>query len=156
VEQPPLLILDDVAAYHQHYKKNYCRSVIQTSDGIRVYFSDSVFGHAFYKNSDNRNGPKNEFCRVRAERMDWIKVTLESENATLYQGWNKHQKKYEEHRRVSVLLGDFIVVIELTMNNKGELKGKFVTCYVADKSILKVRQSPLWNKEACIEKLRKK
>lgn len=150
----PLLILKDIAEYHEHYKNNYCRDVITTFDGIRVYFSDQTFGHAFYRNSNNKNGPKDAFCRIRAERMDWIKITLASEDAVLFQGWNKHTKQHDQHRRVSVLLDDFIVVIEISMNKKGVLKGKFITCYVADVSIEKVRQSPLWDRESCIENLK--
>lgn len=87
--------------------------------------------------------------------MDWIKATLESPDARIFQGWNKEKRVYEEDRRVSVVYEDFVVVIELSLSNRGELKGNFVTCYVADKSIDKISQSPEWDRGNCMEKLQK-
>jgi len=156
VESPPLLKLATSAEYEAHYKRHYCRGEVYTFDGIRVYFKPQKFGHAFYKNSQRRKGAKDAFSPERAQRMDWIKHALQDQDAELYQGWNKDDRVYVEDRRVSVILGDFVTVIELSLNQKGELKGNFVTCYVADNSIASIKQSPQWDREQCLEKLRRK
>lgn len=153
---PPLLILNDIHEYRVYYEQNYCRAVVTTADGIRVYFKPQKFGHAFYENSQRRKGPKDKFSQQRAERMSWIKLTLEHPETTLYMGWNKDSRCYEENRRVSIVHGDFVVVVELSINLRNELKGNFVTCYVADKSIQKIMSSPLWNKDKCLEYLKNK
>lgn len=154
--QPPrLLEYETVPEYRRHYEARYQRGHIVTSDGIRVYFQAQKFGHAFYENSQRRDGPKDEFSLERAQRMDWIKSTLENPNAEFLVGWNKKEKCYDETRRVNVVFEDFVVVIELSLNREGQLKGNFVTCYVADKSIQKIRESPKWDREKCLNKLRK-
>lgn len=78
--------------YKEHYLSNYCRSSIITHDDIRVYFSPSKFGHAFYKNSQNKSGVKDVFSTERAQRMDWIKATLSNPSALMFFGWNKDKK----------------------------------------------------------------
>ena len=135
--------------------RHYQRGNICTFDGIRVYFKPQKFGHAFYKNSQGIAGPKDEFAPERAERIDWIKATLESAEAEIFMGWIKATKTYDEDRRVSVIFEDFVVVIELSLNQKGELKGNFITCYVANNSIERIKQSPKWDLDMCLEKLRK-
>ncbi len=100
---PPLLVLDTPKAYKDYYERHYCRGLVFTVDGVRVYFKPQKFGHAFYENSARRKGPKDEFSIVRAQRMSWIKLTLEHPEARLYQGWNKNKKCFEEDRRVSVV-----------------------------------------------------
>lgn len=150
---PALLQYETTAEYKRHYERHYQRGIITTFDGIRVYFKPQRFGHAFYKNSQNVNGRKDIFAPERAQRMDWIKLTLEHPDAELYMGWNKKEKCYEEDRRVSVVYEDFIVVIELSLNRQGTLKANFITCYVADNSIGTIRTSPLWDKDKCLEKL---
>ena len=152
---PPLLIYETVREYKQHYERHYQRGTIVTADGIRVYFKPQKFGHAFYQNSQRRKGPKDEFSEERAQRMDWIKATLEHPEAELYMGWNKDQKCYDETRRVSVVFAEFVVVIELGLNKRNELKGNFVTCYVADKSINRIKSSPIWDKDKCLKNLNK-
>lgn len=152
---PPLLILNSSAEYKLHYERHYQRGSIFTFDNIRVYFKPQRFGHAFYKNSKGIDGPKDEFAPERAERMDWIKATLESAEAEVFMGWNKYSKSIEEHRRVSVVYESFVVVIELSLKKCGALKGNFVTCYIADQSIGKIRSSPKWDLEKCLDKLGK-
>lgn len=152
---PPLLIYETFREYKQHYERHYQRGTIVTADGIRVYFKPQKFGHAFYQNSQRRKGPKDEFSEERAQRMDWIKATLEHPEAELYMGWNKDQKCYEEARRISVVFAEFVVVIELGLNKRNELKGNFVTCYVADKSINRIKSSPIWDKDKCLKNLNK-
>ncbi len=57
-------------------------------------------------------------------------------------------------RRVSVAYEDFVVVVELSLGRNKVLRGKFITCYQADNSISKIRQSPLWDRELCLRVLR--
>jgi hypothetical protein len=145
---PTLTLYATPAEYKQHYEKNYCREKIFTFDGIRVYFRQTKFGHAFYESSA-RDGKKDRFSKTRAERIGWIRATLENPEAELYQGWNKDGKVYDGSRRVSVVYEDFIVVIRI---NKTDSQGKpftadFITAYVADKSSIgKIRNSPKWSK----------
>ncbi|MBX3629267.1 MAG: hypothetical protein KF908_04995 [Nitrosomonas sp.] len=152
---PPLLHYGTASEYKHHYEHHYQRANIVTFDGIRVYFKPQKFGHAFYENSQRKKGPKDEFSPVRAQRMDWIKATLENPSARLYKGWNKEDKTYEENRRVSVVYDGFVVVIELSLNTHGELKGNFITCYVADQSINRIVNSPEWDRDRCLKDLEK-
>ncbi|OOS24894.1 hypothetical protein B0680_03720 [Moraxella pluranimalium] len=156
VLHPPLLKYETIAEYKNHFEKHYLRSEIFTFDGIRVYFKPQKFGHAFYESSNYTKGAKDQFSYTRAERMDWIKLTLESPNAEQFIGWNKDTKSYEKTRRVSVVYANFVVVIEIRLAKDNILKGNFVTCYVADASIEKIRKSPKWNKDDCIRELQKK
>jgi hypothetical protein len=153
MEIPPLLDYATVKEYKDHYERHYCRGTIVTVDGIRVYFNPQKFGHAFYENSQQKKGAKDMFSKVRAQRMDWIKLTLEHPDAILYSGWNKDEKRYDEDRRVSILYDDFVVVIEISLNLQGHLKANFVTCYSADKNIDRIRKSPIWDKGKCLKKL---
>ncbi len=143
-----LTVYTTPAEYKQHYEKHYCQEKILTFDGIRVYFRQTKFGHVFYESSA-KDGKKDQFSKTRAERISWIRATLENPKAELYQGWNKDGKVYDSTRRVSVVYGDFIVVIRM---NKTDSQGKpltadFVTAYVADKgSIKKIKGSPKWIK----------
>jgi len=152
---PPLVHYDTVAEYRAHYERIYCRGTIMTFDGIRVHFSPTNFGHMFYESSA-RNGCKDIFSLVRARRIDWIKLTLEHPKASLFDGWNKGVDKYDSSRRVAVVYEDFVVIIELKLKSEGAFKAKFVTCYQADNSINKIRQSPKWSQERCFQTLNRK
>jgi len=152
---PPLLNLDTPRQYKQHYERHYCRGNIVTHDGIRIYFRPQKFGHAFYQNSQGRQGGKDEFSPERSQRMDWIKLTLEHPNSELFVGWNKDKKCHDEARRVSVVYEFFVVIIELSINKKDELKGNFVTCYLADRSIDKIKSAPKWEIDNYIKYIRK-
>jgi len=128
---------------------------MKTYDGIRVFFSIDTFDHAFFESS-NRDGAKDAFSLVRAERMDWISETLSDPVAARYQGWIKRTRSYDPARRVELLYGDFAVVLGLRLNRDNELKANFITCYDANNSAGKIRTSPLWTTETCLEALRKK
>lgn len=149
---PPLLQLQTEREYREYFINEYCRSIVKTFDGIRVYFNQNNFRHAFYESSQH-DGRKDQFSWVRAHRMDWIKSTLENPNAELYQGWNKKNSTYEPNRRVCVVYENFVVVIQLALKNHGQLKGKFTTCYQADNSIEKIRRSPLWSLAKCLQEV---
>jgi len=152
---PELLILSCEIDYQKYYEEEYCKCPIVTYDGIPIYFSKYKFNHAFYESSDRR-GSNDIFSSVRAQRMGWIKVTLQSSTATLYQGWNKRERTYDPCRRVAFEYEQFVVIIRLSLKRDGTLKGNFITCYQADNSLSKIIQSPLWDKNKCIEKLKKR
>ena len=151
---PPFVEYGSRTDYKRHYEQTYCRGVIHTFDHIRVYFCPQRFGHAFYESSD-KSGNKDVFSRERAKRIDWIGAVLEYDEAELYQGWNKDDKVYTPDRRVSLVVDDYVVVIRLSLKNDNSLKGEFVTAYVADQSAAKIKKSPLWTLEACLNELKK-
>ena len=99
---PPLVNYASVAEYRSHYERVYCRGNIQTFDGIRVFFGTNQFGHMFYE-STARDGRKDAFSSVRAQRIDWIKSTLEHPNADLFAGWDKASRGYDSTDRKSVV-----------------------------------------------------
>lgn len=153
--RPPLVAYSTEAEYRHHYERVYCHGKITTFDGIRVYFSPSSFEHAFFESS-NRDGRKDVFSTVRAQRIDWIKATLENPQAAVYKGWNKRTRRYDDTRRVSVVYENFVVIIALSLKRDGSLKGNFITCYQADNSINKIRQSPKWARQTCLLRLRRR
>lgn len=146
-----LILLSEIE-YKTYYEDNYCKNPLITSDGIKIYFQKSRFSHAFFESSDRR-GSNDVFSFTRAERMDWIKMTLTSESATLYQGWIKSKGAYDPTSRVAFEFEEFVVIVRLSLNKKGELKGNFITCYQANNSIGKIKSSPLWKKEDCLSEL---
>ena len=58
----------------------------------------------------------------------------------LYEGYESKKKKYNPNKRVSVVKGNYVVVIELQKQGHAT----FITAYVADNSIEKIEQSPKW------------
>lgn len=140
--------------YKVHYEKNYCSRPVLTFDGIRVFFSKDRFSHAFYESSDWQ-GSKDVFSEDRAKRIDWIKETLESKEAQMFQGWDAINRCYFPDGRVSVVYENFVVIIKISLTRNGDLKGNFVTCYQADNSIGKIKASPVWDRDKCMEKLQK-
>lgn len=147
---PALVYYETESEYREHFKRCYCRRPVYTSDGIRVYFDSHKFEHAFYE-----GGAKWEFSPVRAQRIDWVGATLAHPNSDLYQGFIKKINQYDPGRRVAVVFEDFVVVVGLSLGKDQKLKGKFVTCYQADRSIGKIRTSPEWTLETCLTHLEK-
>lgn len=143
---PPLLKLADQPAYRTHFERTLCRGGVVTHDGIPVYFRKSEFDHAFFESSDRR-GANDVFSLNRAMRMDWIAVALADPNAACFQGWNSKERRYDPTRRVAVVIDDFVIVIGIRMKRDGSLKANFITCYQAENSINKIRQSPRWTLE---------
>ncbi|MCK5607442.1 hypothetical protein KAR91_36495 [Candidatus Pacearchaeota archaeon] len=141
---PPLVKYSSVKDYRKHYKRIYCKTPLVTFDNITVWFPKSLFNHAFSESS-RRNKTKDCFSPDRSQRIDWIKLTLQHPDAELYCGWDKYKKRYDPTRRVSVVYGNYAVIIQLTKKHDGTLKGEFKTAYVADNSIEKIRNSPKWN-----------
>lgn len=149
---PPLVDYATVTEYRAHYEQVYCRGNIETFDGVRVFFGAGKFGHMFYESSA-RDGRKDVFSPARAQRIDWIKFTLEHPNADLFEGWDKVARRHDSTRRVAVVYEDFVVVVAMGLKLNGSLKANFVTCYQADNSIGKIRQSPIWSREVCLRRL---
>ena len=92
--------------------------------------------------STARDGRKDVFSAVRAQRIDWIKATLKHPTAALFEGWDKTSRQYDATRRVAVVYENFVVVVAMGLKQDGSLKVKLVTCYQADNSIRKIRSSP--------------
>ena len=143
MEYPPLLILPHEAAYRVHFETAYCCGPLETFDGIRVWFRADKFDHDFFESSQ-RNGVKDLFSKVRAERMNWIKATLRDPSAVLKQGWIKREKRYDPLRRVALVKGSYIVVIGLQVGNPR--KATFVTAYMADTpwTLAQIQAAPPW------------
>ena len=150
---PSLVKYENYTEYLEHYKREYCRKTIYTSDNIRVYFSESRFWHAFYKGKHKNN----IFDTKRAQYIDWIRYILESKSAILFQGYCSDTKSMKAHRRVAVVSENkYVVVIEMYFNSKKTLCAKFITAYYADKSYPKIIQSPKWDMNECVEYLKQK
>jgi hypothetical protein len=138
---PPLLNLADEAAYRARFEAIYCAGAVTTFDGITVRFQKRDFDHCFFESSQ-RNRIKDSFSQLRAERLEWIAVALQDAAADRFQGWDRDTKTYDKTRRVTLVCGDYVVVIGLT----GAKSARFITAYVADtpSSLAKLKTSPKW------------
>ena len=137
---PALLFLPNEEAYKAHFINTLVGSKIMTFHGVPVKFKCKRFGHAF---SESRWD-----SLIRAKRMDWIRLTLEDQDTSWYQGWSGKRKKHESTRSVSVAYENFVVVLHYYLS-KGDLAASFITCYEANRSIQKIRNSPLWDINEC-------
>ena len=146
-----LLVVKDrtESNFRQLWSDEYCRKLIKTHDGIRVHFYDSNFDHAFYESSvrngsGNKPKSKDVFSHRRAARMMWINDVLGDKEAKMYVGYDSKMKGYSKSKRVSVVKGDYVVVIQIYK----EMEARFITAYVADNSIDKITSGPEWKVEA--------
>ena len=127
--------------YREMWRDNYCRQAIYTNDGIRVKFYDSNFDHAFYESSDRRQGNKDILSRRRLSRILWIKDALEDPEAELHVGYLSKKKSRSGKRRVALVKGNYVVVIQLYKDDEAT----FITAFVGDEeTIQKVKLDPLW------------
>jgi similarity len=127
------------------WRDTYCHKVIKTHDGIRVHFYESNFDHAFYESSKRNQSrikkkSKDILSSERLSRILWIKDVLEDPTATMYVGFDNKTKRYDRTKRVAVVKGNYVVVIQIY----AEGKANFITAYVANNSIEKIEQSPRW------------
>ncbi len=130
--------------YRGHYLRNYCAKGVEvwTFDKTRVFFPKHWFDHGFYENKNGVVDGRVFFNRSRAERIDWIKWTLENPNAELFQGWNNKKKAVDPFRRVAVVLSSYVVVIQ--MQPKGG--SVIITAFPAVPETLdKIRHMPKWS-----------
>jgi mRNA-degrading endonuclease RelE of RelBE toxin-antitoxin system len=120
----------------------YCNPIspIFTFDSIVVVFFEDKFDHAFFESANRVEKDKSVFSQTRAERILWIKETLEDPTADIRQGYDSKTKTYDNSRRVAIVKGDYVVIIKLT----SEKRASFITAYVADNSIQKIMLSPEW------------
>ena len=135
---PPLLKLATEADYRRYFENTYCHRTITTFDGIIVRFRKHNFDHCFFEPS-HRDTVKDKFSTLRAERMDWIKAALADPMSERYGGWNRRKKCYDHTRRVTVVMGNYVVVIALT----GTRTADFITAYAADIVGIRGRKSTI-------------
>ena len=138
---PPFVNYSEINQYKKHYERVYCHGPIITFDGISVRFRKIQFAHCFFESS-KRNGIKDVFSEKRSKRIDWIKSTLQDPHAHLYIGWDNRRKRLDSKRRVAIVMGNYVVIIQLTSPQKAF----FITAYVADSSgsLYKIKRSPRW------------
>lgn len=144
---PPLLELPGEAEYRAHFEATYCRGPIRAFDGIEVRFRKRDFDHCCFESS-RRDGAKDAFSQPRAKRLDWIKAALQDPSSECYQGWDKKRKRYDGSRRVTVVMGNYVVVIALEGNGRAD----FVTAFLADtpaapgrpSTVDMIRRGPKW------------
>jgi len=140
--RPPLVNYTTEREYRSHYETHYCHVHIYTFDGVRVYFPKQQFDDAFFESANRKARDKTIFSRQRAERIDWIAAALRDPQAEHYVGWDRGRKTYRYDRRVTIVWGDYVVVLNIS-RKKGS--ATFITAYVAGKhTIQKIRRNPRW------------
>lgn len=152
------LTLDDEAAYRAHYVENFCKRPLHMPlpDGssFPVYFSPKTFDHAFFESSARNRIKDTAISLTRASRIPLIESALKDLGAPRMQGFDKQTRSHNAGRCVTVVSADdFVVVVRLGLTRSGLLRGTFVTCYVADNSIGKIMQAPVWTAEDCRDHL---
>lgn len=139
---PPLVYYASANDYRQHYQANYCNVLVHTFDGLRVFFPRRQFDHAFYESSSRRTPDKSVFCRERAERIDWIAAALQDGTAELYVGWDNKKKALDPHRRVTIVYGDYVVILRIESQRR---RASFITAFVGgEETLKKIRSNPTW------------
>jgi len=131
-----------VDEYRSLFDETYCMAPITTFDGIEVKFYPNMFEHAFYESYDNMKKDKSLFSYNRAEKIMWIKETLEDPTAILKQGYLKKTKSYTDSRRVAIVKNDYVVIIRFY--DISFKKAKFITAFEAYNSINEILGSPDW------------
>ena len=147
MDYPPFVKYEEMEQYRAHFEAAYCRGPVETFDGISVRFRKSDFDHAFYESS-RRDGQKDRFSRVRAERIDWIKTALQDPQSERYIGWDNRKKRYDRNRRVAIVMYNYVVIILLTGPKRAVFKTAFVDRGIRapgrPKTIDEIRSSPKW------------
>lgn len=143
---PPLINFSSEADCQAHFERIYCCGPIMTFDEIAVRFRKSDFKHCFF---ESVNAKDDTFSPKRAARIDWIKAALEDVTSERFVGWDSKKKRYDRNRRVTVVMGNYVVVMAIT----GHKTASFITAYVADSprtpsrprnTLDMIRQSPRW------------
>ncbi|MCP5003133.1 MAG: hypothetical protein GY941_04150 [Planctomycetes bacterium] len=144
----PLLVqYGTEAEYRRHFEHVYCSGPIKTFDGIKVRFRKNMFDHCFFESS-RRDTNKDTFSIKRAERIDWIKESLQDPKSERYAGWDRKKKRHNKKRRVTIVMGNYVAIIQLTGSDKAD----FITAYLADTrgnkgrpaTIDLIRSGPKW------------
>lgn len=138
---PELVRYSEESEYREHFERIYCQGPIETSDSLLVRFRKDDFEHCFFESSDRR-GNKDTFSLIRAERIDWISYALQSGSCAWKAGWDHNRRRYDHDRRVTILIGEYVVVISLISPERAQ----FVTAFVADSASTreKLQSAPEW------------
>lgn len=126
----------------QIWQEEYCSQKIFTFDNIEVKFFPEMFDHCFYESANRKKKDKSILSLNRLEKIYWIKETLQDKDALLKQGWIKKNKSYTNSRRVTLVKGNYIVVILIFKKNKA----RFITAYEIDndENLEDIKSSPDW------------
>jgi hypothetical protein len=124
------------------WSETYCEQTIKTFDDIEVKFYSNMFDHCFYESENRKYKDKSILSFNRLEKIFWIKAAVEDPDAILKQGWDSKLKTYDNSRRVTLVKGNYIVVIVIY----AEKKARFITAFeINDKGNLKsIMNSPDW------------
>lgn len=145
-----LLLLNSEQEYRAYFYENFCARPLEMrveSTVIKVFFNRDHFDHAFFESSQ-RDRVKDVFSTQRASHMSLIPQLLGDATGDRRAGWNAATKSYNHGRCVVLSAGDFVLVIRIAKTKRGDFRARFVTCYVADSSIGKIRKSPTWDFES--------
>jgi hypothetical protein len=101
-----------------------------------------MFDHCFYESHNRKAKDKSILSYNRLEKVFWIKDALEDPDTIRKQGWNSKENKYERNRRVTLVKGNFIVVILIYAAKRA----RFLTAYEVnnDDNLKKIMNSPDW------------
>lgn len=137
---PDFRIFGSEKECRDHFHATYCVDAVLTFDNISVRFRKQMFDHCFFESS-MRNGTKDRFSQLRAERIDWIYAALRDTGAELFVGYDSARKREDPSRRVALVQANYVVVIALI----DRANAVFVTAYVADyNTVGKIRRSSKW------------
>lgn len=148
---PDLVVGLTPPEYRRRYEQIYCQGPITTFDGITVTFRRSDFNHCFFK-STRRDGVKDAISDERIQRIDWIKATLESGEAELCIGYDRKTKTHDKSRRVSIIMGNYIVIIQQISGRRA----RFITAFLPSttpeprqmfSTLQKIRSTPRWTEQ---------
>lgn len=137
-ENKPYELMDATAYTEEQlreiWNEEYVCQRICTHDGILVKFYDSNFDHAFYDSSKRRVSKKDPHYKdtlseERVERLRWIKDVLTDTTAQLKMGYDNKKKKYDYSKRVALVKGNYVVIIQLYGDCT---RANFITAFVAD------------------------
>jgi len=147
--KPPLVHYSTEQEYRQHFMRVYCHGSIKTFDGYQVRIFPNHFNHCMFESADRRARDKSIFSVQRAERIDWIKATLENAEAQQYQGWDRDKRQIDPNTRVTNAFDDYVVIIYFSRTRGGIWVTDFITAYVADTNIGRIRTAPIWDIKNC-------
>jgi hypothetical protein len=67
---------------------------------------------------------------------------LQDASAELYRGWDRDKKAMRSDRRITIVYGDYVVVVQIQSDPS---KATFITAYVAGaETVRKIRSGPRW------------
>ncbi|NCC74267.1 MAG: hypothetical protein EOM06_12825 [Sphingobacteriia bacterium] len=128
--------------FRKIWNEEYCEKQIFTFDGIRVFFYSDMFDHCFYESSSRIRKDKSILSFNRLEKIYWIKDALLDPDTIKKKGWDSKNKNYDDTRRVTLVKGNYIVVILIFASKKA----RFVTAYEVNEkeNLKKIMDSPDW------------